>query len=70
MTEEFDFEKELNNLEQNVLKLEQGNVTLEESVKLFKQGSIQTKVLKEYLDKIQKEIEEQVANLEKNQDIN
>ncbi|MDR0899511.1 MAG: exodeoxyribonuclease VII small subunit [Lactobacillaceae bacterium] len=69
MNENFDFEKSLHELEQNVLKLEQGNLTLDQSVKLFQTSSEQTKVLKNYLDQVQVEIDKQMQELRDNQEI-
>ena len=51
-----DYEKKLNELEELVKKLENGNVTLEESVALFENGVALTKdcilALKEYKGRI------------------
>ncbi len=51
-----DYEKRLNELEELVKKLENGNVTLEESVSLFESGVALTKdcilALKEYKGRI------------------
>lgn len=51
-----DYEKKLNELEELVKKLENGNVTLEESVTLFESGVALTKdcilALKEYKGRI------------------
>lgn len=51
-----DYEKKLNELEELVKKLENGNVTLEESVSLFESGVALTKecilALKEYKGRI------------------
>ena len=51
-----DYEKKLNELEELVNKLENGNVTLEESVALFESGVALTKdcilALKEYKGRI------------------
>lgn len=51
-----DYEKKLNELEELVKKLENGNVTLEESVELFESGVALTKdcilALKEYKGRI------------------
>ena len=52
-----DFEKNLKSLEDIVKKLESGNCTLEESIKLFEEGMQYTAECRKALDNAQKRIE-------------
>lgn len=52
-----DFEKNLKSLEEIVKKLESGNCTLEESIKLFEEGMQYTAECRKALDSAQKRIE-------------
>ena len=49
MSQNIDFETALAELEKTVLLLEKGELTLEESIKLFEQGMNYTKICNEHL---------------------
>jgi len=51
------FEKDLKKLEEIVAKLEDGDVQLEESMKLFEEGVKLSRLCSERLDKAEKKIE-------------
>ncbi|HOP99386.1 MAG TPA: exodeoxyribonuclease VII small subunit [Acetivibrio clariflavus] len=50
------FEKSLNELEEIVEKLEQGDMPLDESIKIFQRGVALSKELSKMLDEIEKKI--------------
>lgn len=52
-----DFEKSLERLEEIVAKLEKGDLTLEESLKLFEEGTKLSKYCGEQLNQAQRKVE-------------
>ncbi|AEV68659.1 exodeoxyribonuclease VII small subunit [Acetivibrio clariflavus] len=56
------FEKSLNELEEIVEKLEQGDMPLDESIKIFQKGVALSKELSKMLDEIEKKITILVEN--------
>jgi exodeoxyribonuclease VII small subunit len=57
-----DFEKSLTQIEEIVSKLERGQVTLEESMKLYEVGAKKIKECSVYLDHMEKKISIAVTN--------
>jgi len=55
--EKFTFEEGLKRLEDIVERLEQGNVPLEDAIKLYEEGMKLAKALKEKLDEIEMKVE-------------
>jgi len=60
--EKKNFEKSLNELEEIVEKLEQGEMSLDESIKVFQKGVELSKELSKMLDEIEKKITILVEN--------
>lgn len=56
-SENFDFEKNLKELEQLVEKLEQGDLSLEESLKQFERGVALTRACQEALSKAEQKVQ-------------
>ncbi|MFW6123917.1 MAG: exodeoxyribonuclease VII small subunit [Acidobacteriota bacterium] len=54
---DINFEKALKDLESTVEKLEQGNLSLDESLKLFEKGVKLAKFLRKELEKAEKKVE-------------
>ena len=54
---ELNFEKALKDLEETVEKLEQGDLSLDESLKLFEKGVKLAKFLRKELEKAEKKVE-------------
>jgi len=76
MNDNIDFEKNLDKLEEIVKKLEKGNLPLEESFKLFKEGLLLSQKLNNVLNDIEGKItmlinndEEVPFNLEEDKDV-
>lgn len=76
MNDNMDFEKNLDKLEEIVKKLEKGNLPLEESFKLFKEGLLLSQKLNNVLNDIEGKItmlinndEEVPFNLEEDKDV-
>ncbi|MBE0067709.1 exodeoxyribonuclease VII small subunit [Thermoanaerobacterium thermosaccharolyticum] len=76
MNDNIDFEKNMDKLEEIVKKLEKGNLPLEESFKLFKEGLLLSQKLNNILNDIEGRItmlinndEEVPFNLEEDKDV-
>lgn len=76
MNDNIDFEKNMDKLEEIVKKLEKGNLPLEESFKLFKEGLLLSQKLNNVLNDIEGKItmlinndEEVPFNLEEDKDV-
>ncbi|MFU0783450.1 MAG: exodeoxyribonuclease VII small subunit [Thermoanaerobacterium thermosaccharolyticum] len=76
MNDNIDFEKNMDKLEEIVKKLEKGNLPLEESFKLFKEGLLLSQKLNNILNDIEGKItmlinndEEVPFNLEEDKDV-
>ncbi|WP_434565456.1 exodeoxyribonuclease VII small subunit [Thermoanaerobacterium thermosaccharolyticum] len=76
MNDNIDFEKNMDKLEEIVKKLEKGNLPLEESFKLFKEGLLLSQKLNNVLNDIEDKItmlinndEEVPFNLEEDKDV-
>ncbi|MDI3477181.1 MAG: exodeoxyribonuclease small subunit [Thermoanaerobacterium sp.] len=76
MSDNMDFEKNMDKLEEIVKKLEKGNLPLEESFKLFKEGLLLSQKLNNVLNDIEGKItmlvnndEEIPFNLEEDKDV-
>ncbi|MBP2071738.1 exodeoxyribonuclease VII small subunit [Thermoanaerobacterium butyriciformans] len=76
MSDNMDFEKNMDKLEEIVKKLEKGNLPLEESFKLFKEGLLLSQKLNDVLNDIEGKItmlinndEEIPFNLEEDKDV-
>lgn len=57
MSKEKTFEKVISELEEIISKLDEGEISLEESVDLYKDGMILVKQCNDKLDKVEKELE-------------
>ncbi len=57
MEKEINFEKELERLKEIVSLIQQKNLSLDESLKLYEEGSKIVKVLNEELEKAEKKVE-------------
>lgn len=64
MEKEVNFEKELNRLKEIVSLIQQKELSLDESLKLYEEGSKIIKVLKEELNKAEEKVEK-VIEIEK-----
>ena len=60
------FEEAINQLEEIVTKLEDGDIALEESIKLFKKGMEMTKLCKSKLDAAETQLKKLVKDDEGN----
>ena len=58
MSDKFTFEESLKKLEETIQKLESGNCTLDESIKLFEDGMQYTAECRKALDDAEKRINE------------
>ncbi|MCM8527896.1 MAG: exodeoxyribonuclease VII small subunit [Lentisphaeraceae bacterium] len=54
---ELSFEEALKNLEQTVMKMEQGDLNLDENIKFFEEGNKLVKFCTEQLNKAEKKVE-------------
>ncbi|MCM8543535.1 MAG: exodeoxyribonuclease VII small subunit [Lentisphaeraceae bacterium] len=54
---ELSFEEALKNLEQTVMKMEQGDLSLDENIKFFTEGNKLVKFCTEQLNKAEKKVE-------------
>jgi exodeoxyribonuclease VII small subunit len=57
MSKEKTFENVISELEQIITKLDEGEISLEESVTLYKEGMVLVKQCNEKLDTVEKELE-------------
>jgi len=55
--EELSFEEALKKLEQTVMKMEQGDLNLDENIKFFEEGNKLVKFCSEQLNKAEKKVE-------------